>query len=158
MSTLRRAQVLEAILSAFCHVRYPGDNSIVAGRCCDEEEQIIKDFKGKQWFEITPEIIDYHYDSLPLLSSEAYCYFLPRYLQCSLLKLEEGGDLVLQFTVYSLMNPRIKERFYKRSSLLTEDQQRAIRSYLLFLKEQKQVEHLYADISKALDKYWNHIG
>ena len=44
---------------------------------CDECARVSLDFAGRKWTELSPEVLAYHHDSIPLLSPEAFAYYLP---------------------------------------------------------------------------------
>jgi len=152
-----------AIHRAFASVGYPGDDNIVGSICCEEEERVIADFRGKKWKDVPEEVVDYHYDSLPLFSPEAYCYYLPRYFCTGLDMLAGGGDLnVLAFTMYSLYpdpipgDEEVRAIFVRQASLLTPEQRGVICLFLEAMRSMHINEVDVPDIDRAL-KYWRSL-
>jgi hypothetical protein len=61
-----------------------GPPELVVVHECDECDRVDDDFGGKAWTEVVPDVIQYHQDSLPLFSPEAFAYYIPAYLSFTL--------------------------------------------------------------------------
>jgi hypothetical protein len=67
----------ESIESAFAEVPYPGDDNIADHQNCLECEELRTYLRGKTWKELSfPKLHDFH-EALPLLTPEAFRFFLP---------------------------------------------------------------------------------
>jgi hypothetical protein len=64
-------------------------------------KKISSDLESNAWWEISTEVLRANYDALPLLTPQAYHYYLPAYLLAALENLKPH-DSILEFTVYSL--------------------------------------------------------
>src|SRR5262245_23332260 len=65
------------ISEAFVDVTPP---TSLVGHQCSECESVQTAFEGRRWNEVPIESIRDHHDSLPLLTPEAYVFFIPAYL------------------------------------------------------------------------------
>jgi hypothetical protein len=92
-----------AKLSARVHAAFPdvppADFPIVLHHC-DECARVEHDFRGKRWPEVDLDTLRYHYDSLPLLSPEAFRYYLPSFILGAITDPESN---LPDFTLYSLL-------------------------------------------------------
>jgi hypothetical protein len=77
---------------------YPPGLQIIS-HGCDECDQLQVDFVGREWDTITPEAIERHYTDLPLLTSDAFRYFLPAFLRAAA---ANSSSSVAEFLMYSL--------------------------------------------------------
>lgn len=66
---------IQKIREAFGVRPYPGDDKIVIDRDDLESMDVAKEFKGRRWEELAVEAIGRNYCSLPLLTTEAFCYY-----------------------------------------------------------------------------------
>src|SRR5437660_639059 len=70
---------------------------------CEEHERVRQDFSGKRWQEVpTQALIEYHFDTMPLLSDDALRHFLPAFLIASIQPEATGRE---GFVVDSLSMP-----------------------------------------------------
>ncbi len=70
----------ELIENAFADVPYPGDDNIADHQDCLECDDVRAFFRGKSWRQLKfPELQDFH-GALPLLTVEAFHYFLPGFM------------------------------------------------------------------------------
>jgi len=97
----------DLVRSAFAEGAFPrGTNA--AGHVCDECDGIRKAFNGQAPFSLPGDMLEYHYDSLPLMTPEAFQHFLPAYL---IYAIDHPDSLVAQFAWYSL-SPAELDDFY----------------------------------------------
>lgn len=70
------------IREAFEDAPYPGDESLVADQSdYDPESRVIANaFKGKDWRDVSLEMLRNHADALPLFTPAAFRYYLPAYM------------------------------------------------------------------------------
>jgi hypothetical protein len=62
---------------------------------CDECERVSTDFAGRNWTELSQDVLAYHHDSIPLFSPEAFAYYLPAYLIFAAKDRDRVGEMVL---------------------------------------------------------------
>jgi hypothetical protein len=93
-------KLIETIKSAFAGVLYPGKENIAGGVDYGDLES-FKDDSWTDWEDVPDKVIDFNFDSLPLLSPAAFKFFLPSFLRRSLTD-DCDGDLVRQFVLVSL--------------------------------------------------------
>lgn len=117
------------IKEAFADTLFPGDENL-PGTSNASTEFEIQDFLGKNWQnwkEISGEIINYNYCSLPFFSPEGFQFILPAYMIYALEHLESN---VLDFVVYSLTAPLTSDRstqfFLSKVDRFTNQQREAI--------------------------------
>jgi hypothetical protein len=72
----------------------PPPKRVVVHRC-DECERVSFDFAGRKWTELSPDVLEYHHDSIPLLSPEAFAYHLPACLMFAARDPDRIGEMVL---------------------------------------------------------------
>ena len=96
-------QMLQKIEEKFSDVAPPAKNNITS--CiCDECKAVQTGLAGKLcdgWRDIDEARIEKHFNCLPILSPEAFHYFLPAYLAYSLKHFDPGND-VCYFTLCAL--------------------------------------------------------
>lgn len=83
-----------------------------------ESALVTQAFRGKDWSELTPELLRSRPEAMAFLSPEAFQYFLPGYLLLALQDVAEL-DVSLIGLLYALAGPTRREERFK---LLTEDQ------------------------------------
>jgi hypothetical protein len=85
--------------------RFPGTPTPVeediATHDCRECLAIRATFAGRTWDSLRPSELEARFDSLPMLSPNAFKYYLPAYLTHSLENLSPDC-LVCQFTIYAI--------------------------------------------------------
>jgi hypothetical protein len=138
----------QQIESAFADVEYPGDDRLVSDTSGYDLEcnDVAALFKGKHWKDVSLETLLSHSGALPLLTPEAYRFYLPAYLLAGSLRYEDA-DVVPYDVVSSLPrapDPELDtlfdsshqfERRRKKMEALTPLQRQAVKSFLEFLKK-----------------------
>jgi hypothetical protein len=76
---------------------------------CEECERVAFDFAGRQWTDLSADVLEYHHDSIPLLSPEAFAYYLPAYLSFATRDPDRIGEMVL-YSLGPSAGPRSAER------------------------------------------------
>jgi hypothetical protein len=109
---------------------------------CDE---IVANFQGKTWRELSAETIQYHADSLPLLTPSAFRYYLPAYMMTSLEPPSASfhPEDVMCFVLLSLVPPEWHEDrayFMARARQFSPKERHAIARYLKLIAERKEAE------------------
>ena len=159
-------RVKEKIWDAFKDAKYPGDDKIVYDND-DLDCMKMKSFlKGKDWRDVSSEILMKDTSSIFYLSNDGLYYFIPSYIMASLnenIKI----DVIYDYTIRSLTPPSGMENwddFSNLSSKLTIKQKEAIHSFLNFEKLRMDEcatrqnrnldgDPLYSDLLSAI-KYW----
>jgi hypothetical protein len=86
-------ELVDRIAAAF-QTKEPPPKRIVVHRC-DECERVSWDFAGKKWTDLSSDVLQYHHDSIPLFSPEAFAYYLPAYLSFAAKDPHSIGEMVL---------------------------------------------------------------
>lgn len=129
-------QLRARITDAFDDVPHPGDDALVTGDVSYDPEyrEVARAFSGKTWHLLSRAFVRAHADALPLLTAAAFRHFLPAYL---LACLETGPDLdTTPLNVLSSLTPpddsdsAARSRFSQRVAAFSEQESRAIRTYL----------------------------
>jgi hypothetical protein len=155
--SLTAAELTDLIQSAFAEVEYPGDSKLVYDNSGTHLEcaEVEKEFKGKHWNVMPLEVLRRNSASIFFLSPEAYQFYLPAYLLCSILHYAES-DKIPDSIVFSLIPPidaKVAELYRKRVQRFTPVQKRAIRSFLRFMKHHHQKDDPLGDIDRALSAF-----
>lgn len=90
---IRMDQLVDRIATAFETNAAPPDRIVVHE--CLECEEVSRDFAGQRWTELSWDVLESHHDSIPLLSPEAFAYYLPAYLTAAVKDRARFGDVVL---------------------------------------------------------------
>src|SRR6266498_4179169 len=101
-----REQLVQQIENSFDNTQYPEDYRLVLNPEHYEADEIIEDFKGKHWKEITLELAYKHRLSLPLFTSQAFRFYLPGMIIASLqapAESEQNPGEILEFIFYNLV-------------------------------------------------------
>ena len=73
----------------------------VALHACPECDRVNDDFRGKRWTEVDAPTIEYHFDSLPLLSPDAFRHYVPAYMVYAI---DHPDSTIAEFLMYSMEN------------------------------------------------------
>jgi hypothetical protein len=128
----------EMIEKAFADVSCPGDDNIADHQDCPECDEMRAFFRGKSWRDLKfPELHDFH-SSLPLLTDDAFLYFLPGYMLASLdnwSQIENIPFSIIQIGGYSDDAPAVKDECRENRKVFTTAQRAAIAAWLKDLHE-----------------------
>lgn len=96
-------QMIQKIEEGFSGVVPPAKDNITSCICdeCKAVQAVFANKLGDGWRDIDETSIEEHFNCLPILSPEAFHYFLPAYLVYSLKHFYLGND-VCAFTLYAL--------------------------------------------------------
>jgi hypothetical protein len=128
-------ELKQTIAQTFADTPYPGHERIALHEC-EECEEIRQSFRGRTPDTLPDETIHSHFGSLPLLSPEAFRYFIPAYMRYSL---EHPDSTVAQFILYRLAPQDFDDFDSERFRLFTPRERGAVIAFLEFLKS-KQIE------------------
>ena len=123
---------------------------------CEECDELRDTFSDLKWDSIQQTILDSNWGQLPLFSPAAFHYFLPAYiLRC--LDNFDPDNLICEFTLYSLCPTSTTEDDKKwhseRYQLFTEDQRKAIGSFLKLAKTSDEFSDFHDELQTGLP-YW----
>ncbi|HVZ72375.1 MAG TPA: DUF6714 family protein [Polyangia bacterium] len=113
-------ELADRIAAAF-QTGAPPPKRVVVHRC-DECERVSFDFAGRKWSELSTDVLEYHHDSIPLLSPEAFAYYLPAYLIFAAKEPDRIGEMVL-YGIGPSSGERTAER---RAACQYSDEQRRL--------------------------------
>ncbi|MEZ4299566.1 MAG: DUF6714 family protein [Polyangiaceae bacterium] len=99
--------VAEAIERAFCSLSYPGDGGLTTAPGHPEAQEVADAFRGKHWKDVSLDMLFAHRLSLPLLSNEAFRFYLPAYLLAAVLHADEVDTL--RENVFYMLTPPTSE-------------------------------------------------
>jgi len=91
--------------------------------------------RGMRWTDLADAVIDENFANLPLLTPEAFAYYVPAYIRRAVLEprvVELGSGMVLQFTIYALCDVEVpRDEFWReRVERFTPQQEQAIVTFL----------------------------
>ncbi len=148
------AKLIEQITAAFKDQPYTGDDNIVAGNF-GEYLEVLRDFKGKRWHELSDDAIAYNRSSLHFLTDEGYRHYLPAYMLFCVKNLQTA-DMALDATIATLTLSHYRKteiNFKERMSGFTSEQGQAVKAFLEHVH--KHMPDLMYPPSKALQAYWS---
>ena len=126
-----------ALLSDEIFREFPVQNDLsreeIAPHECDECYKIRDDFFGRAWDKMDSITLEYHHDSLPLLSPKAFQYYLPAYL---LSKLKDTSSIAADMLEYSLCpyDDKSEKFIFERKKVFTSKQKQVIVQFLEYFK------------------------
>ena len=154
---IRRKVLVQEIEKAFIGVHYPGNERLVIDECSDCRE-IAEAFSGKHWKDVSPEIIDEHYDAFAFFSDAAFQFFLPAFMSFTVQQRKDSPSIAVDTTVFILTSPHPQNprfgRFRQRIETLTHEQKRAARHFLQFMRERGYE----VEVDSAMHNYWEGSG
>ena len=143
------AVLKDLIRSTFSGAAFPKGQP-VAEHECGECDEIRAAFARQAPFELPTDVIEYHHDSLPMLSPTAFHHFLPAYLVRAL---DAPDSTVALFTWLSL-SPDALDPFYQSRYDLFSQAEKAVVSHVVeFLIEAGKGE-LSTDERERARRYW----
>ena len=141
---MKSASETESLVrDSFINVAVPSDD-IIAHEC-DECFELFDHFHGHVWSDVSDELINSHFDSLPLFSDNAKQYFYPAYLIYSIHHPESS---VTEFLLYSLSS----DHRHEPDSGFSASQIQAILAFLDY--QDVSLESFHSEILQAR-RYWS---
>jgi Family of unknown function (DUF6714) len=140
-----RQQVAHEIREAFATVPYPGDDRICKPGSFGAE--LAKAFRGKCWSDLDMDTIASFHVDLPVLTPEAFRYYLPAFMLALIFNYQQAGTLPMSLLHNltppdaALLQSYIEKRtssakhewvgsFLNRVSVLSSREKRAIQLFL----------------------------
>jgi hypothetical protein len=157
------ARLLAGVEQAFPAEPRPKDERLV-GHVCSECDGLRAVVQGMRWTDLADVLVDENFDKLPLLTPEAFCYFVPAYIRRAVRDPVEAGlgfSKVLEFTVYSLCDRELPaDRWWcERVGRFTPKQEHIIAEFLKWVvrtgEELELDDFEIDDARRGLEKYWN---
>lgn len=145
MSQLQRV-VKAKILEAFGATPYPGDENLVVDQSGYDPEciEIVTAFTGKDWKDVSVEMLRKHKEALPLFTAAAFRYYLPAYMSgCA--DAYHDVDVALDSVLFNLAPPEPRsgwewDFFWVRVQQFSELEREAIRSFLELMDEYERAD------------------
>ena len=155
-----RMRLVERIERAFADVVYPGDDHLVKNPKELESMVLQKSFRGEHWTTISlPTLMDQR-AGLPLLTPEAFVFFVPAYLHASVVYPDDVD--VIPESIVSRLTPRAEpgdgEKWFRAvMAALTPAQKQTIRLFMEYWFEQIPAEFL-TDKQRRAKEFWLESG
>jgi hypothetical protein len=149
----------ELIEKAFADIPYPGDDNIADHQDCPECDEVRAFFRGKSWRDLKfPELHDFH-GSLPLLTDQAFLYFLPGYMLACLENWDQIDNVpfsIMTIGGYEDDAWNVKEEARENRKVFTKVQRAAIAAWLKELSDAGPEEWRGDEqVAYAIDKILN---
>lgn len=148
MRTIKQSRhvVKTKILDAFGATPYPGDEDLVADQSGYDPEctEIASAFKGKDWKDVSVEMLRKHKEALPLFTPAAFRYYLPAYMTgCA--DSYYDVDVALDSVLFNLTPPKPRsgwewDFFWARAQQFNERERDAIRSFLELMDQYERAD------------------
>src|SRR5664279_203402 len=141
---------------AFSEITYSGDDKIVTNPNSSLTSELIQGFMGKDWKDISLDLIFQERLSLPLFTPQGFRFYLPAFLRAALLYPDQVD--ILPDNIFYMLTPPDKDekeiaRFLDRISGFTKQQIEAIKA---FVKMYISIETSYPDPDREkADEFWS---
>jgi hypothetical protein len=130
-------QLKSEVIKVFAEVEQPAKGNIVLCEC-EECRGVRKDFTNIKWQKASDKLLEGNYDKIPLLSPEAFNYFLPTYLLYTLNNFDGMFSDVCEYTLYAVTpnknwkdeNGSVTSFWKEKFSLFTSAQMNVIYHFL----------------------------
>jgi hypothetical protein len=153
-----RNELRTEILNTFAKSSPPGVDDLALDMSPDSMN-LRSELGGIPWWEVTDTAIGRNYDNLPLLTPNAYHYYLPAFILSSLRNFE-SVNLVLVHTVFSLAPFKTSVddlRFKTRRELFTAQEVEVVVMFLQCIVDDESMYSLYNDAERGMRKFWRTI-
>jgi len=134
------------ILEAFKTTLYPGDEDLVADQSDYDPEcmEIMSAFKGKDWTDVSVEMLRKYKEALPLFTPAAFRYYLPAYMS-GCVDAYYDVDVALDSVLFNLTPPKSRsgwewDFFWVRAQQFSEQERDAIRSFLELMAQYERAD------------------
>jgi hypothetical protein len=128
-------RLIEQIERAFKDTVYPGDDRIVENPNDMESSRLRARFKGKHWTTVPLSTLIKDRSGLPLMTPEAFRFFLPAYMHASVVY-PDAVDVIPENVVFHLTPPAERsanaEWFRERIRGFSPEQMETIRSFIRY--------------------------
>ncbi len=125
-------EFIKKIYKVFSYAEKPSITEITPHRC-EECDEIRDSFYAYDQKSIPDNLIKKFFDSLPLLSPKALKYYLPRFLEFSLLNRDE---LVFEFCLYHLTGGKPNDPYWEdRIKIFNQKEKELLKEYSMLCKQ-----------------------
>lgn len=155
LMTFQQQLLRQEILEVFPKVDPPHSDNITSDDY-GESLHVRLNFSGVSWWLAKNKLIDENYDKLPLLTSEAFHYYLPAFLLHSL-EWFDPDNLTLEFTIYGLSPTKTSRDdpwFSARLIRFTPYQIHVVRKFLNCILSDPVMYSFYKNAERGLNKFW----
>ncbi len=162
--------VKRKVIEAFAGTPNPGDEKLCADQSGYDPEcqEIAAAFKGKQWKDVTVEMVRKYGDALPLFTPAAFRYLLPAYV-LAVINSYYDVDVARDGVLFNLTPPKKQDGwewdfFWTRAQKFNQREADAISSFLELMKEYEIIDWASeglqppkGQVERALD-FWNELA
>jgi hypothetical protein len=156
VTDVQRESLEAEIRSAFAGATLPTEDQI-APHQCHECAELRSAFTSVRWDAMPDALVEAHAVALPLLSPEAFAYFLPGYLLYALRHLT-CQSAPSEMTIYAL-GPKAKDNRAsedwerERVKPLTEEQARVIDRFLELVEKDDEFSEYLGDVAERRARF-----
>jgi hypothetical protein len=144
------ARLAAEIRSTFANAPLP-KGVMVAEHDCEECDGIRNSFARKAPFALPGDLIEQHFDSLPMLSPAGYHVFMPAYLAHAV---ENPVSLVAEFVWYSLSPAELDDFWVERYGRFSNREKAVVAQVVEFMiAGQSKIELSPEEMVRAR-RYW----
>lgn len=158
MNNKKWQELVRKIRSSFKETPYPGDNNIGIG--WPDGDEVEDAFKGKDWKDLSPELLFDHRDKLPFLQPEAFRFYLPAYLLAVLFHYGKMDTLIenLPFNLGAFTSEsQPSKRLIENAKIMTSDQKAVIveflKNYSDIFPEGFVTEYISENVARGI-RFW----
>ena len=149
-----RESVKEKIRRSFSSAPIP--TSIVDVSTGDRKfrAELHRALGGRDWSEISPDVLTYHHDAIGFLEPAGAAYLLPAFMIAAI---DSPSSPLIDVLVGALTKPFEQgeaKKFLERWSRLTRPQRDAVIAFLVFLNEGSPHDWPDREPLVAVDSYW----
>jgi hypothetical protein len=153
MAATTTDQLVALLEAAFPSDTVPAAERIAdrAGAVGDERTQVVDDYAGMRWTDISSEVLGFNAEALFFMTDEAFVYYLPAFIR-KYLRDRKAADLIPQ-NVLGLLTPGGNDRWFRAlATCLSTPQKLFIAKFLEYVRD----EHAYysSEAEAALASYW----
>jgi len=138
VSTPSRDEVRARIHDAFQAETAPDPDGLTMHRPCLECEEVATVLGGRHWTDVAPALVSKVKEAMPLLSRAAFRHYLPAFMTCSID--DRAAVDVMWLSLILSLKPRRGTDFEARVQGFTEEQSRAIATFLEWQREEDRAE------------------
>jgi hypothetical protein len=157
--TTKLQQIVKAkILTAFELTPYHGDDTLLVdhNNYDPESEQILNDFKGKNWKDISVEVVRRHKEALSRFTPASFRYYLPSYM-IACVDSYYDVDVALDSVLFNLTPPQPRTGwewnfFWDRAKQFNEQEREAIRSFLELIDHYERADWASEGMEQPVDR------
>ena len=157
MTAIEQREALKTkILQAFAGAECPPEDQIALHEC-EECAELRAAFAGIRWDAMEDALVEAHENSLPLLSPEAFAYFLPAFMLYAVDHLT-WRDSPSEYTVYAVGpdRPQNEDRadwYRERFKALTREQAEVVDEFLALVERDPDLGAHLGDVGARREQF-----